>query len=98
MQEKRRSPASFVKGINGILLALLLAVLLFLLTRAVLRNTLFALPLLMLTAILLSLSSSRAFWRMLSITSLMVLFFFLEFAVSTDQTPFTLPSAMHHME
>lgn len=94
MQEKRRSPASFVKGINGILLALLLAVLLFLLTRAVLRNTLFALPLLMLTAILLSLSSSRTFWRMLSITSLMVLFFFLEFAVSTDQTPFTLPSAI----
>ena len=94
MQEKRRSPASFVKGINGILLALLLAVLLFLLTRAVLRNTLFALPLLMLTAILLSLSSSRAFWRMLSITSLMVLFFFLEFAVSADQTPFTLPSAI----
>ena len=94
MQEKRRSPASFVKGINGILLALLLAVLLFLLTRAVLRNTLFALPLLMLTAILLSLSSSRTFWRMLSITSLMVLFFFLEFAVSADQTPFTLPSAI----
>ena len=94
MQEKRRSPASFVKGINGILLALLLAVLLFLLTRAVLRNTLFALPLLMLTSILLSLSSSRTFWRMLSITSLMVLFFFLEFAVSDDQTPITLPSAI----
>jgi len=94
MRERRRSPASFVKGINGILLAALLAVLLYLLTRAVLRNTLFALPLLMLTAILLSLSSSRTFWRMLSIATLLVLFFSLEFTVSADQTPFTLPTAV----
>ena len=94
MLERRCSPASFVKGINGILLALLLAVLLFLFTRSVLCNTLFALPMLMLTAILLSLSSSRVFWRMLSITALMALFFILEFTISVDQTPFTLPSVI----
>ena len=94
MQERRRSPASFVKGINGILLALLLAVLLFLFTSAVLCNTLFALPMLILTAILLSLSSSRVFWRTLSITALLSLFFVLEFTISVDQTPFTLSSAI----
>lgn len=93
MQEKHRSSNHLVKGINGILLAALLAVLLFLLTRVVLRDTLFALPLLMLTAILLSLSSSRTFWKTLSLSTLLVLFFFLEFTFSSDQTPFTLSSA-----
>ena len=94
MQEKHRTSNQFVKGLNGIFLAALLAVLLFLLTRAVLRDTLFALPLLMLTAILLSLSSSRTFWKMLSLSTLLVLFFFLEFTFNGDQTPFRLPAAI----
>ena len=94
MQEKHRTSNQFVKGLNGIFLAALLAVLLFLLTRAVLRDTLFALPLLMLTAILLSLSSSRTFWKTLSLSTLLVLFFFLEFTFNGDQTPFRLPAAI----
>lgn len=93
MQEKMRSSASFFKGANGVLLAALISVLLFLLTRALLRNTLFALPLLILTAILLALSSSRPFWRTLSISTLLGLFFFLEITISADRSPFSLSSA-----
>ena len=84
----------FSKNFSGVLLAAVVSVLLFLFTRLVLRNTLFALPLLTLASLLFSVSASGVLWQLILSGTLVLSFFFLEFTLNADKTFFTLPSAI----
>ena len=84
----------YSKNVSGVLLAAMVSVLLFLFTRLVLRNTLFALPLLTLAALLFSVSASGAIWRLIIVGTLVFCFFSLEFTINAEETLFTFPSAI----
>lgn len=92
MRQTRRRASATGKNFHGVLLAAVLAVLLFLLARVIFRNTLFALPLLALAAIQLALSAHHILWGMTASGVVMVGFFFLELTVNAEQTPFTFLS------
>ena len=84
----------FTKQLHGISLAALFSVLFFLFTRLILRNTLFALPLLTLAALLLSVFAGGLLWRLIISGTLVFCFFYLEFTVNAENTFFTFPAAV----
>jgi len=92
---KKRSTA-FADGMNSLWLAALMSMLLFLLVRVILRNTLMVIPLLTLVALLLATASSHTFWRLVSNSTLMTVFFFLEFTLNASKTPFNFFSAIFY--
>lgn len=96
MHGLKKRGAAFADGMNSLWLAGLLSMLLFLLTRVILRNTLMALPLLTLAALLLSMTASHTLWRLLSTSTLMTGFFFLEFTLNALKTPFSFLSAIFY--
>ena len=93
MHGVKKHGTAFADGMNSLWLAGLLSVLLFLLARVILRNTLMALPLLTLAALLLSMAASHTIWRLISAGTLMTGFFFLEFTLNRQDTPFSFLAA-----
>ena len=95
MHEKpTRKHGSLTKNLNGVLLAALGAMLIFLAVRILLRDSLYALPLLALATIQGSLWADSLWWRLTSCGALNLMFFLLEFTVNGQQTPFNFLGAV----
>ncbi len=95
MHEKApRKAGIFTKHLQGLLLAVLSAVLIFLLVRLIFRDSLYALPLLMVVLIRFSMSSEGIFWRASISFTLCITFFVMEFSINGQQTPFTFAGAV----
>ena len=95
MHEKTaRKRDSLTKNLNGVLLAALGAILIFLAVRILFRDSLYALPLLALATIQGSLWAESLWWRLTSCGVLNLMFFLLEFTVNGQQTPFTFLGAI----
>lgn len=85
---------NLTKNLNGVLLSALAALLIFLAVRVIFRDSLYALPLLALAAIHVSLSTDGFWWRLTSCGVLNVMFFLLELMVNGQTTPFTFLGAV----
>lgn len=95
MHEKTtRRRDNITKNLNGVLLAILAALLIFLAVRVVFRDSLYALPLLALASIQNTMTADGLWWRLVSCGSLNVMFFLLEFTVNGQRTPFTFLGAL----